>query len=373
MALPAVSVPGVEALRTSLYQAHVALGAQMVEFSGWTMPLQYTTMRDEHTAVRERVGLFDVSHMGEFRLRGPSAQQALDRVVSNRLSDLAIGQARYNVVCNTGGGIIDDCLAYRDAADQFTIVVNAGPRRRDLDHFRQVVGGDCEIEDLTLETALIAVQGPRSLDLLRPMADIAIDDVGYYHFQAGRLNGLEVGFSRTGYTGEDGFELFVPWDEAAAVWDRLLDAGRPLGILPCGLGARDTLRLEASMRLSGQDIDESTNPLEAGLGWAVKLDKGDFVGRDALLTVKHEGPRRAFVGLELEGRAIARHGYAISDGSRRVGEVTSGTFSFTLGRAVAMGYIETASRDSEDLTVEVRDSMVPARPRPLPFYKRQRS
>ncbi len=369
----ALTAPSVEALRTSLFDTHVALGAQMVEFGGWMMPLQYTSMRDEHNAVRERVGLFDVSHMGEFRLRGRGAEQALDRVVTNRLTNLAVGQARYNVVCNASGGIIDDSLVYRDAADQFTVVVNAGQRLRDLEHFRQVIGGDCEVEDLTLETALIAVQGPRALDLLRPMADFAIDDVAYYHVQAARLNGLEVGFSRTGYTGEDGFELFVPWGEASEVWDRLLEAGHPLGILPCGLGARDTLRLEASMRLSGQDIDESTNPLEAGLEWAVKLDKGDFVGRDALLTVKQDGPRRAFVGLELEGRAIARHGYAIRDGGRQVGEVTSGTFSFTLGRAVAMGYIETASCDSHELTVEVRDSTVPARPCPLPFYKRQRS
>ena len=368
-----MTAPSAEALRTSLFDAHVALGAQMVEFGGWMMPLQYTSMRDEHTAVRERVGLFDVSHMGEFRLRGPRAEGALDSVVTNRVADLAIGQARYNVVCNAAGGIIDDSLVYRDAPDQFTVVVNAGPRLRDLEHFRQVIGGDCEVEDLTLETALIAVQGPRALELLGPMADFSIDGVAYYHVHTGRLDGLEVGFSRTGYTGEDGFELFVPWGEAREVWDRLLEAGRPLGIQPCGLGARDTLRLEASMRLSGQDIDESTNPLEAGLGWAVKLDKGDFVGRDALLTVKQEGPRRAFVGLELEGRAIARHGYAIYDGNRKAGEVTSGTFSFTLGRAVAMGYIETASRHSPDLTVEVRDSRVPARPSPLPFYKRQRS
>ena len=288
-------------------------------------------------------------------------------------SDLVDGQARYNVVCNPEGGIIDDCLVYRHAAGDFTVVVNAGPRTDDLEHFSQVVGGDCEVEDLTFDTALIAVQGPRALDLLRPMADIAVDAVGYYHLKPGRFDGIEAGFSRTGYTGEDGFELFVPWKEGPQVWERLLAAGDSLGILPCGLGARDTLRLEASMRLSGQDIDASTNPLEAGLGWAVKLDKGDFVGRDALLAVTQEGPRRAFVGLELDGRAIARHGYAIEDRGRRVGEVTSGSFSFTLGRAVAMGYVEASSRDSDQLTVNVRDTAVPARLSPLPFYKRQRS
>ena len=361
------------ALRTSLYDDHVRLGGQMVEFGGWMMPLQYSSMREEHIAVRERVGLFDVSHMGEFRLQGPGAVEALEGVVTNRVEDLAIGQARYNVLCNPSGGIIDDTLVYRHAPDHFTVVVNAGPRPKDLEHFRTLIGDACEVEDVTLATGLIAVQGPRALDLLRPLADVDLDGVGYYHFQDGHINGVPAAFSRTGYTGEDGFELFVAWDDAPAVWGRLLETGAALGVLPCGLGARDTLRLEASMRLSGQDIDETTNPLEAGLGWAVKLDKGDFVGREALLTVKQEGPRRTFVGLELEGRAIARHGYAISDGDRKVGEITSGTFSFSLGKAVAMGYVETPSKDSEQVTVEVRGARVAAHRTPLPFYKRQRS
>jgi aminomethyltransferase len=362
-----------EVLRTSLYDTHQRLGGQMVEFGGWMMPLQYSSMREEHTAVRERVGLFDVSHMGEFVLRGARAEGALEGVVTNIVGDLAIGQARYNVVCNEAGGILDDTLVYRHGPEYFTVVVNAGPRPQDLAHFRTVIGDACEVEDVTLASGLIAVQGPRALDLLRPLADIDLDAVDYYHFQDGHLDGVEAGFSRTGYTGEDGFELFIAWEAAPAVWDRLLDAGAALGVLPCGLGARDTLRLEASMRLSGQDIDETTNPLEAGLGWAVKLDKGYFVGRDALLTVKQEGPQRAFVGLELEGRAIARHGYAIKDGERKVGEITSGTFSFTLGKAVAMGYVETASKDSQHLSVEVRGAPVAARRTPLPFYKRQRS
>jgi aminomethyltransferase len=362
-----------EALRTSLYDNHLRLGGQMVEFGGWMMPLQYSSMREEHTAVRERVGLFDVSHMGEFRLRGPRAAEALEGVVTNSVGDLNIGQARYNVVCNPQGGIIDDTLVYRHGSADFTVVVNAGPRPKDLEHFRTFIGDACDVEDVTLATGLIAVQGPRALDLLRPIADVDLDTIGYYHFQDGHLDGVEAGFSRTGYTGEDGFELFVARDQAPVVWDRLLEAGAALGVLPCGLGARDTLRLEASMRLSGQDIDETTNPLEAGLGWAVKLDKGDFVGRDSLLTVKQEGIRRTFIGLELEGRAIARHGYAVSDGDLRVGEITSGTFSFTLGKAVAMGYIEIASKDSERLAVEVRGVPVAAHRTPLPFYKRQRS
>jgi aminomethyltransferase len=361
------------ALRTSLYDNHVRLRGQMVEFGGWMMPLQYSSMREEHIAVRERVGLFDVSHMGEFRLRGPGAVEALEGVVTNRVADLAVGQARYNILCNASGGIIDDTLVYRHAPDHFTVVVNAGPRPKDLEHFRTLIGDACEVEDVTPATGLIAVQGPRALDLLRPLADFDLDSVAYYHFRDGHLDGVAAAFSRTGYTGEDGFELFLAWDEAPAVWDRLLEAGVALGVLPCGLGARDTLRLEAAMRLSGQDIDETTNALEAGLGWAVKLDKGDFVGRDALLAVQQDGPRRSFVGLELQGRAIARHGYPVSDGDRQVGEVTSGTFSFTLGKAVAMGYVETASKDSQQLTVEVRGAPVAAHRTPLPFYKRQRS
>jgi aminomethyltransferase len=361
------------ALRTPLYDTHLRLGGQMVEFGGWMMPLQYSSMRDEHLAVRERVGLFDVSHMGEFRIQGPGAEVALERVVTNSVADLAVGQARYNVVCNAAGGIIDDTLVYRHAADHFTVVVNAGPRPRDLEHIQTVIGQECAVEDVTMATGLIAVQGPRALDLLRPLADVDLDGIGYYHFRDGHLDGVPAGFSRTGYTGEDGFELFVAWDDAPALWDRLLEAGGAVGALPCGLGARDTLRLEASMRLSGQDIDETTNPLEAGLGWAVKLEKGDFVGRDALLTVKQEGQRRTFVGLELDGRAIARHGYAVKDVDGKVGEITSGTFSFTLGKAVAMGYVETGSKDSEDLTVDVRGVPVAAHRTPLPFYKRQRS
>jgi aminomethyltransferase len=362
-----------KALRTPLFDRHVEAGAQIVEFGGWSMPLQYSSMRDEHLAVRQRAGVFDVSHMGEFRVAGSAALAGLERVVTNRVDDLEPGQARYNVVCNAEGGILDDALVYRIADEDLMVVVNAGPRPSDLEHFRAVLGGSVPVDDLTFETALIAVQGPAAMGILQPLADIDLEAVGYYHFQEGRLEGVPTRFSRTGYTGEDGFELFVASEDAVKVWDRVLAAGSAAGIQPCGLGARDTLRLEAAMRLSGQDIDSSTNPLEAGLGWAVKLDKGEFVGRDALLTVKQEGAKRAFIGLELEGRAIARHGYPVRDGDRVVGEVTSGTFSFTLGKAVAMGYVETASKDSPDLTVDVRGASVAARRTPLPFYKRQRS
>jgi aminomethyltransferase len=361
------------ALRTPLFDRHVEAGAQMVEFGGWSMPLQYSSMRDEHLAVRQRAGLFDVSHMGEFRLVGPEALETLERIVTNRVADLEPGQARYNVICNPSGGIIDDALVYRRAGEDFMVVVNAGPRPADLEHFRAHAGTSSPVDDQTFDTALIAVQGPAALGILQPLADIELEAVAYYHFQDGHLGDIAATYSRTGYTGEDGFELFVGSADAVAVWDQVLAVGAVAGIRPCGLGSRDTLRLEAAMRLSGQDIDGSTNPLEAGLGWAVKLDKGDFVGRDALLTVKQDGPKRSFVGLELEGRAIARHGYPIHDSDRVVGEVTSGTFSFTLGKAVAMGYVESASNDSSDLNVDVRGTSVGARRTPLPFYKRQRS
>jgi aminomethyltransferase len=349
------------------------MGAQMVEFGGWSMPLQYTSMREEHTAVRERVGLFDVSHMGEFQMSGPGALAGLERVVTNRVADLEPGQARYTAICDESGGILDDALVYRHSADRFVIVVNAGPRPVDLEHFRSVVGDECQVEDLTLGVGLIAVQGPLALKTLQPLTETRLSDVGYYHFVVGEVDGLAATLSRTGYTGEDGFELFVSSKDTVTVWDRILEAGADAGIQACGLGARDTLRLEASMRLSGQDIDLTTNPLEAGLGWAVKLDKNDFVGRDALLSVKQQGPHRTFIGLELDGRAIARHGFPVLDGARRVGEITSGTYSFTLGKAIAMGYVETASKDSAQLAVTVRGDPVAARRTPLPFYKRPRA
>jgi aminomethyltransferase len=361
------------ALRTPLYDRHVEMGAQMVEFGGWLMPLQYTSMREEHMAVRQRVGLFDVSHMGEFQMAGPRALAALERVVTNRVADLEPGQARYTVVCNQAGGILDDALVYRHGVDRFIVVVNAGPRPMDLEHFRATVGDDCKVEDLTFDLGLVAVQGPLAIEILQPLTGTRLADVGYYRFVDGRVDGIPATLSRTGYTGEDGFELFVRSEDAPTIWNRVLEAGAGAGIQACGLGARDTLRLEASMRLSGQDIDTTTNPLEAGLAWAVKLDKDDFVGRDALLTVKQQGPRRAFIGLELEGRAIARHGCEIVDGARPVGEVTSGTYSFTLGKAVAMGYVETASKDSEQLGAVVRDTRVTARRTALPFYKRPRA
>ena len=307
--------------------------------------------------------------MGEIHLTGPGALEALERVVTNRVADMDFGQARYTLICDADGGIIDDALVYRPVPDVFTVVVNAGPRVRDVEHLGAEIGGACEMLDITKDVALVAVQGPRAIELLQPLTGTDLSAIPYYHFQEGRLGEVRANFSRTGYTGEDGFELFLDSADAVAAWDAVISAGAR----PCGLGARDTLRLEAAMRLSGQDIDGTTNPLEAGLGWAVKLDKGDFVGRDALQRIAASGPARAFVGLELDGRAIARHGYAIRDGVRDVGAVTSGTFSFTLGKAVAMGYIDSGSKDSTALSVEVRGDQVVARRVPLPFYRRNRS
>jgi aminomethyltransferase len=363
--------PTAEALRTPLYDAHVAEGAQMVEFAGWTMPLQYSSIREEHVAVRERVGLFDVSHMGELSLRGERATDALDLIVTNSVRDLEPGQARYTCVCDEAGGIVDDALVYRDE-DGWMVVVNAGTRLGDLEHFRAVAGDLCEVEDQSLHTALIAVQGPRAVEIVQAHADVDLAPVPYYHFVHGAFDGVPCRFSRTGYTGEDGFELFLPWAAAERAWRTLLETGEPHGVRPCGLGARDTLRLEAAMRLYGQDLSRETNPLEAGLGWTVKLDKADFVGAEALRRIKQEGVRRTLIGLRPEGRAIARHGYPILDGGRAVGEVTSGTFSFTLGGAIALGYVESASRDSKALAVEVRGEAVPATRVALPFYKRER-
>jgi aminomethyltransferase len=343
----------------------------MVEFGGWLMPLQYSSIREEHNAVRQRAGLFDVSHMGEFVLSGDDATDQVQRVVSNDVADLLPGQARYTVLCNRDGGIIDDALVYRDQ-EGFMVVVNAATRDRDLQHFRAICGQNAVV-DRSLETGLLALQGPKALAILQPFTTADLRALPYYHSVDDQLVGVPARISRTGYTGEDGFELFLPWAATERVFNALLEDGRGDGLLPCGLGARDTLRLEAGMRLYGSDMSERDSPYEAGLGWTVKLEKGDFCGRDALRRMKEAGTARAFIGLTLDGRAIARHGYPILDDADRVGEVTSGTFSFTLQRAIATGYVRAQSRESSLLTVDVRGTPVAARRVPLPFYKREQA
>jgi aminomethyltransferase len=358
-----------------LADRHEALGARLIEFSGWLMPLQYGSILDEHRAVRERAGLFDLSHMGELFVEGPEAGAALARALVSDPPALAVGRAHYSMICASDGGILDDLIVYRLAPERFLVVANAGNAVLVSDTLAErLAGSKAILDDRSLATALCAVQGPRSIDIVGPLTDVDLGALHYYAIAEGTVAGLPALVARTGYTGEDGFEVFVDTAQAEVLWDALLAAGRPQGMVPVGLGARDTLRLEAGMPLYGNDLDVTTNPYEAGLGSVVKLDKpDDFVGRAALRRVAEAGPDRLRVGLVVRGRGIARHGYPVMAGERRTGVVTSGTQSPTLGVPIAMAYVAPGdARPGTMLAVEVRDQPVPSEVVSLPFYRRAR-
>jgi aminomethyltransferase len=360
---------GSMAARTPLYDRHVALGAHMVEFGGYDMPLQYSSIREEHVAVRTRAGLFDLSHMGEVRISGDGSETAVQHLITNDLGRVAAGGAVYSVMCNEHGGIVDDVVVYRDD-DSCMVVVNAACRQKDVAWMLSQLADRADVEDQSDECALLAVQGPRALEILSTLTDVDLAAVRPFHATFGDVAGIAARLSRTGYTGEDGFELYVLSDVAPALWDALLEAGGGHGMVPCGLGARDTLRLEAGLRLYGQDMDEGTDPYSCGLGWTVKLDKGEFVGADALRVIDPKNPPRRFIGLRLPGRTIARHSQPVLVDDRVVGEVTSGTFSFTLGHGVATASVAPNVTPSTPLFVDIRGTIVAAEQVPLPFYRR---
>jgi aminomethyltransferase len=387
---PAAPPPEVAATRrTPLYDCHVELGARMVAFAGWEMPVQYTGVIEEHRAVRTAAGLFDVSHMGEMRLRGAAAERLLQRLTPNDVARLAPGRAHYSGLLTERGTYVDDLLVYRLAAEDFLVVVNASNAVGDLAWVReraaawQAAGGPTEtaqaveaaeavdIADQSDDYALLALQGPRALAILEPLASPGVAALKYYGFLQGQVAGVPALISRTGYTGEDGFELYLPPADAPAVWRRLLAAGAPHGIQPAGLGARDTLRLEAAMALYGHELDERTTPFEAGLAWVVKLDKGDFLGRDALAAQRAAGVGRALAGFEVRGRGIARQGHAVLSDGKVVGQVTSGTWSPTLEKAIGMAYLppDLASPGTE-VALDVRGKALAATVVGLPFYRR---
>jgi glycine cleavage system T protein (aminomethyltransferase) len=363
------------AIRTSLFAEHVAAGAKMVDFAGFEMPLQYSGIVDEHRTVRSAVGLFDVSHMGEFALDGPRAGDVVRRLSANDTARLHDGEALYTVMCRKDGGIVDDCIFYRRGGERYFVVVNAANIAKDWAHVQAVAADECGLRDESAATALIAVQGPRAVALVASLCDRPVSDLPSFAFCDARVAGVACTVARTGYTGEDGFEIFCAAADAPRLWNGLLDAGRSAA-KPCGLGARDTLRLEARLCLYGNDIDESTTPWEAGLGWVVKLDDHDFVGRDALVRQKAEGPRRRLAGFTMRERGIARHGMPIhapagAGMGARVGEVTSGTTSPTLGVAIGMGYVAgDLARPGSRLCIDVRGKAVAAEVVKGPFYKR---
>jgi aminomethyltransferase len=340
----------------------------MVDFGGWEMPQQYSSIRDEHFAVRQAAGLFDVSHMGRLWIAGPGAEAYLQRLLTNDVASVAPGHAIYTQMCRDDGGTIDDLVVYRETEERFLVVVNASNREKDVIWMHEHLPLDATLEDHTVDLSLIAFQGPLAHELLPGSG--TTDDIAYFGFRRGEVAGVPGLISRTGYTGEDGFELFVASDRVGAVWDAILDAGKQAGVLPAGLGARDATRLEAALRLYGNDMDETVNPYEAGLGWTVKLGKGDFVGSDALRQVKAEGPRRNLIGLKTDPGNIARHGAAVMSAARKVGVVTSGTHSFFLGYPIALAMVEAGTfRVGDRAAVEVRGREAPAEVVKLPFYR----
>jgi aminomethyltransferase len=360
--------------RTPLYQNHLDAKGRMVPFTGWTLPVQYTGIVDEHNAVRQAAGLFDVSHMGELELKGEWAEHVVNYLVTGDVTTLSDGQALYTCACNEQGTILDDLIVYRAAKTRFLIVCNASNREKISAHFAKACENHCEFEDISDKTALIALQGPKVFDILaRAGADAAsLVDLKSFHFRDAVIANIRCTAARTGYTGEDGVEVFCAPADAPALWSALMELGRDLGIKPCGLGARDTLRLEARLSLYGNDIDETTNPLEAGLGWIVKLGKSQFIGQEALQKIKEAPMARKLVGFEVTGRGIARGGYPLlgSNGAV-VGKCTSGSPGPTVGKNIGLGYLPTEmSSVGTQFLVDCRGKQVEAVVVKTPFYKR---
>lgn len=369
------TVTGAQNLRrTPLHEVHVELGARLVPFAGWEMPVQYEGIVKEHQAVRRAAGLFDVSHMGELVLEGDAALATVGGLVTNRVERLEDGQALYTVCCNEQGGILDDLIVYRVTSTKVMVVCNASNRDKIAAHFAAHARGRCELRDASDDLALIALQGPAAADVATAAGAPGLRALGSFHLAEATVAGVTCTAARTGYTGEDGFELFCSAGDGARLLRGLLAAGADAGVAPVGLGARDTLRLEACLSLYGNDIDESTNPYEAGLGWVVKLKGRDFLGRDALAAIKADGVERKLVGFVMTGRGIGRHGYPIVDASgAEVGAVTSGSPGPTVGQNIGLGYVpvDMASVGTE-LGILIRGKVVAARVAETPFYKRDK-
>ena len=361
-------------VKTPLHDRHRAAGAKLVDFAGWEMPVQYTGVIEEHRGVRGAAGLFDVSHMGEIVVTGPGAEAFLQHLTPNDVSGLDDGQAHYSALLTERGTYIDDLLLYRFAADRYMLVVNAANTGKDYEWVRRhaAEAEGVAVEDVSRATALLALQGPRAVEILDAVGTSEeLGSIGFYRFARGEVDRAPATISRTGYTGEDGFELYLEPADAPRVWDTIVEAGSDHGLVLAGLGARDTLRLEAGMALYGHEIDESITPWEAKLGWTVKLEAGDFVGRDALVRQKEEGVGRKLMGFEVDGRGIAREGHEILDGDQPVGRVTSGTWSPTFEKALGMCYVPTEMGEvGRPVTIEVRNRRLGATLAKTPFYKR---
>jgi aminomethyltransferase len=356
--------------KTPFYDFHLAAGAKMVPFAGYIMPLQYTGITEEHLAVRNNVGLFDISHMGEFEVSGPGALEFMQRMTVNDVSRLKIWDIQYNCMCYPDGGLVDDFLLYR-LQDRYMMVVNASNQEKDFDWLKAHLDGGVMLKNISDDTGMLAVQGPSAQKVVSKMSPYDFDSIPYYGAALIEIEGSTVLISRTGYTGEDGFEIYIPGSIAGKIWNVALRAGTAYNIQLIGLGARDTLRLEMRMALYGHDIDQTTNPIEAGLAWVVNLDKGDFVGREALQQVKQNKPSRRLVCLEMEARVIPRQGHEILSNGRVVGRVTSGAFSPSLEKPIAMGYVPLFLAGVGSIAeVRIRERLFPATVVKPPFYKK---
>lgn len=361
-------------LSVALEARHIAAGGRMVPFAGYAMPVQYTGIKEEHFAVRNKAGLFDVSHMGEVEFKGPDALAAVDHLITNDIYKLVNGQAMYTAMCREDGGIIDDLIVYRLADDEVMICVNASNRAKDFEHMKSNTTGNVTVTDRSDEFAQLALQGPLAMSILKTVCSLDLDALKPFHAAYGDVSGVRCLVARTGYTGEDGVELYIPVAQAEVVFDGIVQAGTPQGMMLCGLGCRDTLRLEARMLLYGQDITEDTNPLEAGLAWVTKLDRPtDFIGKRALLRIQEEGVKRRLRGFVLQDRGVLRPGYAVfqtDHDADQMGQLTSGTYSPTLEKSIGLGYVDSACADADTLYVDIRGKRALAEITRKPFYKR---
>ncbi len=358
--------------KTKFYNAHKKLGAKIIEYAGFKMPVQYSSIIAEHKAVRNSVGVFDVSHMGEVFISGDKALDFIQEITINDASKLFSGRVQYSAMCYPDGGIVDDLLVYRIGEKEFMLVINAANTDKDYKWMNGNNKVGAKLENLSEEYSLLAVQGPNSKNVLKKLTDTDLDKLGYYHFMVTNIEGIEVILSRTGYTGELGYELYFKGDEnqAETLWAKILDAGKEFNILPIGLAARDSLRLEKGYCLYGNDIDQTTNPLEAGLGWITKLDKKSFIGKEALLRIKTEGLKRKLSGLISTDKVFPRHGYEIDINGKKIGNVTSGTVSPVLEKPIALGYLEIGySSPGTKVEISIREKKVSCEVVKLPFVE----
>jgi len=356
--------------KTPLNDVHRELGAKLIDFGGWEMPVQYAGIIEEHETVREKCGIFDVSHMGEIRVKGPEALNNVQRLVANDVERLEEGQILYSPMCYPDGGIVDDLLVYKIKDDEYLLVVNASNTEKDWEWIKENSLDNVELENQSNEYGQLAVQGPEAKNIINKLSDIDLDSMKYYCFACGEVAGKEVILSRTGYTGELGYEIYLQKEDAVEVWNKIMEVGKEYGLAPIGLGARDTLRLEMKYCLYGNDISKDTHPLEAGIGWTVSLDKEDFIGKDVLVKHEEEGYDRKLVGFKLLGRGIPRHGYKVEHEGEEIGEVTSGSFSPSLKENIGLAYVKKELAEiGQEIEIVIRKKAVKAEIVKTPFVK----